>query len=133
MQLQILIIDDDYDEVLIFQQLISDLAYQIECTYAEGAEDALALLKTISPDIIFLDVNMPKINGIECLSMIRHNPDLRHIPVVIYSNGINKNMMALAENIGAAACFKKMGDFDMMKAELKEILEKNFTLGRYMV
>ena len=133
MQLQILIIDDDYDEVLIFQQLISDLPYQIECSYAEGAEDALTLLKTISPDIIFLDVNMPKINGIECMSMIRHNPDLRQIPVVIYSNGINKNMLALADNIGAAACFKKMGDFEMMKAELKEILEKNFTLGRYMV
>ena len=132
MQLQILIIDDDFDEVLIFQHLISDLPYNIECSYADGAEEAMAKLKNELPDIIFLDVNMPKINGLECLSMIRTNNALRNIPVVLYTNGINKNIMALAENLGAAACFKKMGDLEMMKTKLKEILEKNFILEQYV-
>ena len=60
--------------------------------YAESAEKGLQILEVKSPDIIFLDVNMPRINGIECLSRIRSQERLRDIPVVINSNGVTQCM-----------------------------------------
>jgi CheY-like chemotaxis protein len=129
MQLEVMIIDDDFDEVAIFEDLIKDFPYDIQCTYAESGEKGLELLRLKSPDIIFLDVNMPRMNGIECLSRIRNQENLRDIPVVINSNGVTKCMKDLTESLGAAACFKKSGNITQMKATLREILDENFKMA----
>lgn len=126
MALEVLILDDDEDELIIFEDILSDFPYEIHCSYVSSAEEVFGFLKNNIPDIIFLDVNMPKINGIECLSAIHRQDRLKSVPVVINSNGVNKNITNLAESLGAAACFKKTGDFVKMKQALLEILDKGF-------
>jgi CheY-like chemotaxis protein len=82
------IIDDDEDDQLFLHEAVNDLKIPIECHYANNGESALKQLKeeTIPvPDFIFLDLNMPRLNGKECLVEIKKLSRYAHVPIIIYS------------------------------------------------
>ena len=84
----ILLIDDDLDDTLLFRKVVSDINDSILFLSAQDGKDALDFLQsapTNLPDIIFLDLNMPKMNGKECLTLLKKDPVLREIPVIIYT------------------------------------------------
>jgi len=82
-----LIAEDDVDDQEIFSIAIQELDDPYDCTYTLNGIDALEHLTNgmLLPDYIFLDLNMPRMNGIQCLEEIKKQPRLSHIPVVIYS------------------------------------------------
>jgi len=82
-----LLIDDDYEEIEIFQSAAKELPSSITFRYAFGAYEGLDIIghSPILPDFVFVDINMPKMDGREFLRIIKSDERLVHIPVVIYS------------------------------------------------
>jgi DNA-binding response OmpR family regulator len=118
MERHILLIDDDVDEPEIFMNALTDANIPFRCTWANGADQAMAHLDTISPDIIVLDFNMPKTNGLELLQLLKQDAGLRSIPVIMYSATMDAELQAKAIRAGAVKCIRK--PYNMQ--ELPELL-----------
>ena len=116
-------IDDDADEFIIFEEVKPHLPFKVEISYVLGADSAIDMLKTYHPDIIFVDVNMPKINGFECIKKIRLLNELNQVPIVIFSNGVNADLKLKAEKSGANGCLKKLSNNKTMAANIQQLLE----------
>lgn len=81
------LIDDDADDREMFELALNEINPKIEYLTASSGEEGLRMLDTseIIPTYIFLDLNMPKMDGWECLREIKKRPQLKHIPVIILS------------------------------------------------
>ena len=81
------LVDDDDDDHELFQIALEAADPSIRCVTAMNGQEALDMLQNpaLSPDYIFLDLNMPLMGGRECLAELKRNPDLSGIPVVIFS------------------------------------------------
>jgi len=110
----ILMVDDDDDDRLIFSQILWEIDEHIEFTSVEDGKKAVDLLKAgLKPDVILLDVNMPRMNGYECLESIRSNHMTSNLPVMMMSTS-NK-----AKELEQQAFFYQKPN---TKAELKLVL-----------
>jgi CheY-like chemotaxis protein len=80
-------IDDDADDRESFMIALKEIDPKIECITVPSGEEGLKLLDggVLTPAYIFLDLNMPKMDGWECLREIKKRPHLKHIPVIIFS------------------------------------------------
>lgn len=107
--LNVLLIEDNMIEIMKMNRTVSLLKAKHEITEAKNAEEALAILETKEnlPDIILLDLNMPKINGIEFLSIIKKDPDLRHIPTIILTTSDNRKDILECYRIGISGYILK--------------------------
>jgi CheY-like chemotaxis protein len=126
---KILLIDDDADDQLIFMDAISEITTGIECITANNGSEALDHLKTITPapSIIFLDLNMPRVNGFECLEQIKKDERLKQIPVIIFTTSNSPVDRRRIKDSGAEVFLTKTSDFNSLKASLQEILETDFS------
>lgn len=81
------LIDDDADDREMFQEALNEIDSKIEYFTAASGEEGLKMLDTgeFIPTYIFLDLNMPKMDGWECLREIKKRPHLKHVPVIILS------------------------------------------------
>jgi CheY-like chemotaxis protein len=122
--------DDDQEEIGFFCEAIMAIDNTIECVTARDGEEALRLLQNItSLDFIFLDLQMPKINGRECLVQIKKDPSLKHIPVIIYSSiAAEKDILRLYA-AGACKFLSKNCDIILLDSELRSILFKDKIQG----
>jgi CheY-like chemotaxis protein len=110
LQKSCLLIDDDMDDQEIFALALDQLDNTFHCMTASNGLEAITYLKdraTMLPDYIFLDLNMPRMNGLECLKEIKKLRHLSHIPVIIYSTSSSKNDITEARKSGAAAFITK--------------------------
>lgn len=83
----VLLIDDDEEDIEIFTAAVKEAAGNVQCVVSQDATEALARLesKTLSPDVIFLDLNMPIMSGQRFLQEIKARSALKEIPVIIFS------------------------------------------------
>lgn len=91
-KLRILLIEDDTIEIMKMNRAIAKLQLPHEIIEAKNGEEALQVLrdnKTI-PDIIFLDLNMPRVNGLEFLKILKSDDILRFLPVIILTTSNNR-------------------------------------------
>lgn len=117
-----LIADDDADDASLFCEALCQISMPMKCYAVENGREVFEFLadgKTGRPDIIFLDINMPIMNGWECLKKLKTNPDFSSIPAIIYSTSSAKQDIDLAYRLGAILFLTKPEDFD----ELRKILE----------
>src|SRR5262249_16873073 len=100
----IMIIDDDDDDRELFKEALYEISPEITCLKALDGVDALQMLSGGEhlPDIIFLDLNMPQINGRECLQILKQHDQLKDIPVIIYSTSKTEENVQQAMAAGAA-------------------------------
>ncbi len=120
----IMLIDDDEDDREIFSSAISridgiDVFCEFECPIL--AYEALDT-RQVEPDIIFLDLNMPKMNGVELLKKIKEHPALAQIPVVIFSTSSNYKNIKETMDLGALDYITKPYKFQ----ELLQVLNRLF-------
>ncbi|PJE50505.1 MAG: response regulator [Candidatus Yanofskybacteria bacterium CG10_big_fil_rev_8_21_14_0_10_36_16] len=118
----ILIVDDEKDFREILVTKLKTLGVNI--VEAENGEEALVKLKEIKPDLIMLDVNMPKMNGPETLSQIKANPEWADLKIVFLTNyGEPQQEVAwtderLAREAGAMDYIRKSDDLDTIIGEV---------------
>jgi len=116
--LHILLADDDAADRLIFQEALNELEIKpIVDTVNNGVElmDYLTKEEAPLPHLIFLDLNMPRKNGLECLKEIRNNEKLKDISVVIYSTSENEKDIDDTFRYGANVYLTKPNDYNMLK------------------
>jgi CheY-like chemotaxis protein len=104
------LIDDDCDDQEIFSLALEKVAPAYTFMSANSGFEALKKLSDENipvPDYIFLDLNMPRMNGKECLKEIKKLDHLIHIPVIIYSTSSMKNDIAEALKLGASGFITK--------------------------
>jgi CheY-like chemotaxis protein len=108
-KLNILLIEDNIIEVMKMDRTLSLLKLKHKITKAKTADEAFEILKQSEsfPDIILLDLNMPKISGIEFLSTLRSNDNLKHIPTIILTTSDNENDLNKCYKIGISGYILK--------------------------
>jgi CheY-like chemotaxis protein len=123
----ILLIDDDDDDRTLFKEAIAVLDKSIQCWTAvdgQGALDMLMFELVVAPDVIFLDLNMPKMNGLEFLKIIKNNRGFKRVPVVIYTTSSNPEDIRKTKELGATDFLTKPSDFDELYQKLISVLNK---------
>ena|SRR5687767_8898046 len=124
--LHILLADDDRDDRFFFNKVLEILPVKTQLTTVEDGEKLMSYLSENSknlPDVLFLDLNMPRKNGSECLLEIKQSEKLKSLPVIIYSTSMNEDVADLLYNNGAHYYIRKE---DMVK--LQKILHHVLTL-----
>jgi CheY-like chemotaxis protein len=122
--LTILLADDDRDDRYFFLKALKDLSLSVRFNTVEDGEQLITyLLKNVEnlPDVLFLDLNMPRKSGSECLEEIKQHPKLKSLPVVIYSTSLYGDVADLLYRNGAHYYMRK-SDFNEMKQVLKRVL-----------
>jgi CheY-like chemotaxis protein len=121
----ILFVDDDEDDLLLFKSATRTIDHRITVATALDGAEALAFLKncTRKPDIIFLDLNMPKLNGFECLSALSKADDLRAVPVVILTTSASEKDKTEAMILGAKAFITKPNSYLELQQILTELIQ----------
>ena len=104
---RLLLIDDDPDELEILLEVVGKLKISCTCIWAASAEEGIKLLENSKPDLILLDINMPRHNGWDCLTILKEKKMIEKIPVVMYSNGIDPGLVFKAKSLGAADALAK--------------------------
>lgn len=120
---KLLLADDDIDDRLFFQDAVEDLCIGSELTTViDGVELMEFLYQNVDqlPDILFLDLNMPRTTGCECLLEIKANEKLRNIPVVIFSTSLDLGKVDELYEQGAHYYIRKPGDFTNLKRVILE-------------
>ena len=87
---RLLLVDDDEEEFELFLSAAKEVVKDIDVIHADGCSDVLSILRNTNPDIIFLDINMPTVDGIDCLKTIRSCKAYENLPVIMYSTSSNK-------------------------------------------
>ncbi len=121
-----LIIDDDLDDQEIFLMCLKKVNREVSClTMADGVEAVAALTSNehYIPDYIFIDVNMPKMNGIECLRILKNMPRLQYSKFFMYSTTSEGSALSESKKLGA-------DDFIVKPARTAELKEKLSTIFR---
>lgn len=117
----LLYIDDDSDDVEVFCEIMKQVDPSCTCLVAGNGKDGLDLLSTFKPDIVFLDVNMPVMNGRDTLRHIKENKDTRGVPVCMLSTYISDEDRALYWQMGAMECLTKPQSFEEFRRMLQRI------------
>jgi CheY-like chemotaxis protein len=124
----ILLIDDDIEDQEIFVDALRHVDNSILCLGFADGEEALRLLETEIidvPDVVFLDLNMPRFSGKQCLAAIKRMPKLNEVPVVIYTTSADKKDRDETFALGADHFLVKPSRFEDLKENLLEILSFN--------
>jgi CheY-like chemotaxis protein len=121
----ILLVDDDEDDFFFFQEAVRFINPGITVAYAQEINTGPSGLEALHPDIIFLDINMPKKDGFEYLKQIRQGP-YKDIPVVIYTTTRNQAFIRRAYETGAHLFLSKPFSFDGLVQALRNIINLNW-------
>ena len=117
-----LLVDDDLDDQEVFRDALDEISPSIILRTALNGEDALAILESELyplPDYIFLDLNMPRMSGHQCLSLIKSNARLKDLRVIIYTTSYREKDKNTAELLGASNFFTKPTSI----TELRKMIE----------
>ncbi len=118
---KIFLIDDDEDDHFFFKEVIESINLTLHCDTATNGKIALDKLKssTSLPDIIFLDLNMPLMNGYEFLIQIKKENQLNKIPVGIFTTSNILRDKELTKEFGAQFFLTKPNDFQVLRKKLQ--------------
>ena len=120
--------DDDPDDQEVFLTALSDVSSSALCLVAPDGDRALELLhnEETKPDYIFLDLNMPRMNGFEFLAAMKKSKVLKDIPVIVYSTTAQPAQIDKVKKLGAADFFTKTYRYK----DLCTLLKKYFGEGK---
>ncbi len=127
--INILLADDDADDRMMFTDAFSELKMN---NVVETVNDGLQLMEHLNkenaklPDVLFLDLNMPRKNGMECLKEIRKSANLKELIVVIYSTSSSEKDIEDTFVKGANVYITKPASFDKLKEVLSRVVSINW-------
>ena len=117
--------DDDCDDADFFREALYEICPGCNLSvFCNGEELLDGLMSGIAgPDIIFIDVNMPKMDGITALQAIKNLPLAQSVPIIIYSTSANETHIAKAMEYGASQYLVKPSNFIKLRDNIKVMLE----------
>jgi CheY-like chemotaxis protein len=119
-----LLADDDVDDKELFSDVLKAIDPMVVCYYAENGHEVFDVLSTRKlPDLILLDINMPRMNGWQCLKKLKQSEYYRHIPVLMYSTSSNQNDINTALDLGALCFFSKPNTYSELSSILETIIK----------
>lgn len=121
----LLLADDDTDDRMFFEEALEELPISTSLKMVNDGERLMELLTAKPepfPDILFLDLNMPRKTGIECLTEIKRNENLKTLPVIIYSTSLDPEIVNMLYEQGAHRYIRKPGEFTKLKKVILEAL-----------
>jgi len=127
--INVLLADDDEDDRLFFREAFEKIKIKTRVkTVNDGVELMKHLIKNGNelPHILFLDLNMPRKNGMDCLLEIKRNNNLKDIPIAIYSTSASEEDIEETFVKGANVYIKKPSDFGTLKKILEEVITINW-------
>ena len=118
-----LLVEDDPEDQEIFIDALNSISSTTGCYAVANGEEALFTLaqEQFTPDYIFTDINMPRMDGLEFLKKLKGIEKFRSIPVIVYSSEYSEAQIQKVKGLGASAIYSKA-----RMAVLKEILKKYF-------
>lgn len=123
-KINIVLADDDKDECSLFREAVNEINENYNLKFFSNGKDLMNYLndeECESPDIIFLDLNMPVMSGIDCLSKIRSNNQHADTVIAIYSTSSSDQDQEETFMLGANVYIKKPNDYEKMKKVLQHI------------
>ncbi len=127
--LHILLADDDEDDRLIFKDAINEVKVKTKITMVNDGVQLMEYLQETEdelPHVVFLDLNMPRKGGIECLKEIRNNAKLKDLSIAIYSTSASEEDIEDTFVKGANIYIKKPNDFTTLVKVLGEVITINW-------
>ncbi len=126
-KLNVLLADDDVDDCLFFEVALKGFLLIETLTAVHDGEQLMQLLMNPEkelPHVLFLDLNMPRKNGFECLSEIKTNQQLKSLPVIMFSTSFEQEVVDLLYKNGAHYFIRKPSEF----SQFKKIIQQTLTL-----
>ncbi|PXY42851.1 response regulator [Flavobacterium cheongpyeongense] len=124
----LLLADDDEDDCIFFKEALDELSLPVNLVTVNDGVELMRFLDVNVldnlPDILFLDLNMPRKNGYECLTEIKAVKELSGLPVVIFSTSLDSEIVNLMYEKGAVFYIRKPGDFAKLKKVIGEAFAK---------
>ncbi|MEO7975627.1 response regulator [Flavobacterium sp.] len=115
----LLLADDDEDDCDFFREALNELPITYSLITVNDGVELMSFLSDKSenslPDILFLDLNMPRKNGFECLTEIKQNKKLQPLSVIIFSTSLDVNIVDTMYENGAIYYIRKPGDYSKLK------------------
>jgi CheY-like chemotaxis protein len=124
--LTFLLADDDLDDASLFQDALMEVDNSIGFQYAKDGQETLNILKegnSSLPDIIFLDLNMPRMDGKECLKQLKQDTELSRIPVIMYTTSSQAKDIEETMMSGALCFITKPSSMNELKKILFTIIQ----------
>ncbi len=135
---KILLIDDDQGDIEFTRDILSESKINLSITSVESGEEALRYLQkqgpfvdSETPDLILLDLNMPKMNGIETLQAIKREHKLKKLPVIILTTSEDDDDIARTYLLGASSFITKPVDCEQFEQAIKSIHNIWFTVFKF--
>jgi CheY-like chemotaxis protein len=126
--------DDDADDCMLFEDALREVCDTTALTTANDGVELISLMETTvppPPDVIFLDLNMPRKNGFECLEQIRATLKWKDIPIVIFSTSGQEDMIRKVYDQGANYFIRKPGSYPKLKQAIRQILDIDWSTYRW--
>lgn len=121
----IFLADDDDDDCLFFKEALDELPVSIKLTTVNDGEQLMKLLSKIVgelPPLLFLDLNMPRKNGFQCLTEIKQDERLKQLTVIIFSTSFQQDVADLLYNNGAHYFIHKPAAFEDLKKVIHRVI-----------
>jgi CheY-like chemotaxis protein len=125
-RLNLLLADDDPDDCLFFKEALAELSVTTSLAIVNDGVELMQRLANDShtfPDMLYLDLNMPRKNGYECLMDIKSNEKLKHLPIIIWSTSFDKKIADRLYEDGVHCCIRKPAEFQNLKMVILKSIE----------
>jgi chemotaxis family two-component system response regulator Rcp1 len=126
-QVEILLVEDNEDDIVIIQEVFADMKLASIVNTVRDGEEALAYLRRNGkykvarvPDIVLLDINMPKKNGFEVLEEMKKDPRLQSLPVIMLTTSHREEDVVRSYEKGACSYIHKLVDLNQFKQLIKQ-------------
>lgn len=127
-KLTIFYTDDDYDDLEFFKEIVSDINQDFDVVTQSDGFELLDALNNPPPNpyVVFLDINMPGINGLDILKSLRSTTEHQALPIVMLSTSNDETIIEKTRLLGATYYMPKSGIFENLKKSIEHALSINW-------
>ncbi|MFX1282200.1 MAG: response regulator [Promethearchaeota archaeon] len=119
----VLLVEDSPDHAFLIKRAISAVIQELNILWAKDGAEAIELIlkRGLRPDLILLDIKMPRMNGFEVLEILKNNKETAHIPIVILSTSANEKDVSRAYLLGTNCYITKPVEIADFQLKLRSI------------
>lgn len=122
---RILYIEDNLDNLILVRRVLGAAGFEV--LEATTAEEGIALAKQAAPDLILMDINMPKMDGLAATVHLRQLPELQHTPIIALTADVMRGVVEKTQAAGCDGYIAKPIDVDRFPKQISTLLENKRT------